>query len=184
MSLFFLCICMGITLIWDDTGDQAVKLREKQLVGTLLDMLELDKLGMSVRTPLLHLLPTLKPEDADLLNHEQRIELNRVLTSRDVPLIVVSLNALERVGDRQALTSVQRLATGFGEAARNKQVRDAAQHCLPLLQERVAQHEASCTLLRPTQPESVSEQILLRAAQSSAPTAARELLRADLSRED
>jgi len=64
----------------------------------LFDTLDLGKAGMSVRTPHFHLLPCLRPEDAVRVNRGQCTQVNRVLTSRGIPLAVVSLNTMERVG--------------------------------------------------------------------------------------
>lgn len=178
MIYFLVCVAMGMTLLWDDTGEQATQLGDKRLIGTLLDMLDLAKLGMSVHAPLVRLLPTLQAEDAVLLNEAQRGRLNQVLTGHDEPLILASLKALRQVGDKQALTYVLRLAEGKGEGSKNGQVRAAAQQCLTLLQERVEQADASQTLLRPTRTANQPEQTLLRAAGYSEPTKAEQLLRA------
>ena len=181
MAYFLVCVGMAMTLLWDETGEQAAGLRDKRLVGTLLDMLELEKLGMEVRSPLLQLLPSLHSEDAGLLNEGQHARLHQVLMGRDVSLTVATLKALEQVGDTKALPFVQRLLAGGGHGTTSEQVREAAHHCWPRLQERIAQEDANRTLLRPTQAENMPDGTLLRAAHSSQCTEVQDLLRASTS---
>jgi len=167
-------------------------------VGPLIDALKLDDLKVreSARTALIELLPRLQPEDAALLNTAQRAKLCSVLSipvenplykdvaavfrpahDRAVNLRVAILQAFAQVGDERALRIVERLAGAEANTHGERRIREAAQQCLPVLQERVRQLNAPSTLLRAS-AVAESPDILLRPAMEGGATAPGELLRA------
>jgi len=130
-----------------------------------------------VEASLVRLLPLFRASDVALLNARQHDLLDQVLSSGSVGLTLAVLKALEQIGDKRELPLVERLAAGGGLAKREERVRQAAQECLPYLQQRVLGMEANQTLLRASDRLEASD-TLLRAAQNSTATSAEQLLRA------
>jgi len=82
---------------------------------------------------------------------------------RHVRLQIAILNALEVVGSEGSVMHVQN-AIRYGNTPA---VKAAAEHCLPVLEERAAAERAGKTLLRPSSADLVADQILLRPASTS-----------------
>lgn len=74
---------------------------------------------------------------------------------------------------------VQRLAESAVVTPYKKEIRQAAQECLPFLKERAAQLRASQMLLRPSGVEETGSAALLRPAAESSATDPAQLLRAN-----
>ncbi len=162
---------------------EAAELDDIRAVGPLADALAIESrhIRAVAETKLIELLPRLKASDAELLNKEQRGQLNGVLRrsvarfrwrgysnpSRREDLAVAILKAYEQVGDAKALPGVEWLASGQGLAARVPEIQEAAKACLLYLRERVEKEQARQTLLRPSSQTLDSESLLLRPAQGT-----------------
>jgi hypothetical protein len=137
--------------------------------------------GSVVNEALIHLLPRLQATDAALLNFHQRAYLYRALkqvtrriTYYDEAVILAILRALEQIGDAEALPYVEPL-THF---RKSEAIAQAAQACLPYLQQKQQQQQYSQTLLRSSVAFSQAPETLLRPAQRLTETQPQELLRA------
>jgi hypothetical protein len=172
---------------WKTTAAELAKSNDKRYIGPLIEAmatLDVNIRQGTAREAVISLLPQLKAGDAGLLNAEQRGILHRILggmpvfNRRDaISLDVAILKAYEQVGDGSALPLVERLANGE-RAGCYRQVREAAQACLPFLQMRAAQERASHELLRAADGNLTSEAVLLRPASGAIETDTQELLRA------
>ena len=144
---------------------------------------------------LIRLLPLLKASDAERITPQQRTILCQVLAQpADIPMLntygyifrrpdendirirVAILKAFEQIGDQKVLPFVEALANGSARTAGQKQIKQAAEECLPALHLRVSQMQSSQTLLRASQAADASPETLLRAAVGSE-TAPDQLLR-------
>lgn len=155
---------------------------------------------------LIRMLPRMYASDSHLLNASQRSRLNAFLNenhrlTNDIQkqLIISILKAYQQVGDETALEAVEKLADGMtvgpkgvhfeykkesksgfyqgGQVGYDREIRAAAQECLPFLRQRVKNLTASSQLLRASSEESAASGELLRAAQHHAMEPAEELLR-------
>jgi hypothetical protein len=118
----------------------------------------------SLRATLIRLLPRFQASDIPPLAENRRRELVTMLRSTDTDMVVAILQAMEQIGGDEALPSVRALAEEQWSAKRNNAVRQAAQHCLPILQARLQQQNNPQTLLRST---SAPNDTLLRAAEGT-----------------
>lgn len=152
-----------------------------RVVGPLLEIAVLQDSGANAMAALLltRLLPRLRASDATLLTDGQRAALGRTLTHHtgNPDFLLAALKALEQVGDGSALSVVESLATGKIRTAAPKRVQAAAQECLPFLQARYAQQQASETLLRASDISKTPSDTLLRPAQGVVARKDAELLR-------
>ncbi len=162
-----------------------------RFVGPLIELLVAQTAGFGsldlnmIYTALIELLPRLQASDSHYLSEEQRSALNRMLTNRlglsksqAISLRIAILKAYEQVGDTNALPVVQRLAEGAGPG-KDRSIREAAQQCLPYLQQRADQESASRQLLRAADATGTTPESLLRPATESSDTTPEQLLRAD-----
>ena len=156
-------------------------------VPRLIEMLEYTNKGLKTDAAniLLKLLPKLQNSDAALLTQEHHAILNRALTGKVAldkawrqQMQVAILNALQQVGNESSLPIVEELAAGKGKAKDNAVVQQAAGECLPFLQTRVAGQRQMQTLLRASDGNVTSADVLLRSAASRAEAHPEELLRA------
>lgn len=157
-----------------------------RIVGPLLEITEIQDGTVNTMAFLVltRLLPHLKAGDATLLTEGQHVALGRTLTrdtllhnQRSADFLVAVLAALEQVGDGRALPMVESLAAGRIVTAEPKRVQAAAQECLPYLQTRYEQQQASQTLLRASALSETPSNTLLRPAQGVGATEAVEMLR-------
>jgi hypothetical protein len=127
---------------------------DKAWLGALVDALEWPnrRIRAIARWYLVRLLPTVTAEDAALLDDAQRASLycrlHPLQASLHPPLTFAILKALEQIGDRAAVPHVARLARLIAFVAREKDIRQAARVCLPLLERRVLKQR-----LAPAAPE-------------------------------
>ncbi len=162
-----------------------LRVQDKRIIPLLMDIPA--KRVATSRTILItlnSLLPTLQAGDAYLLTAEHRNQFNIELgwISRTplrkksdtifVDYFVAVLAALQQVGDYTSLPYVERLA----QKAANPRIREAAQECLPFLQERVTSQGQ--TLLHPASRPEDAVDILVRPATVGENTDAGQLLRA------
>ena len=123
---------------------------DPKAIGVLaLGMLTGDRgLKAASRNALLKLLPKAKASDAAFYDEEQMRALSTLLETvshrQDTPFLLALLKAFEQIGDAKALDGVHNLTL-----SKNSQVREAAEACLPALQQRVAIQKQNNSLLRP-----------------------------------
>src|SRR5579871_5772358 len=87
----------------------------------------------------------------------------RLLGHPDDDLVLAVLDALSKVGDGRAVTSVERVAAH----GRTAPLREAAQRVLPILQERRQRERDAARLLRAADAPHMPDDVLLRPAQST-----------------
>lgn len=169
-------------------AERLARFDDLRIVGPLAEMLEAPDMRArpDVVSALTGLLPRLQASDAALLDTEQRACLCRILTSSEralTDLKIAILRAFEQVGDSRALPLVERMAEGTGRTERQRRLREAAQHCLPFLQERAAQEPFRQTLLRASLAAGVAADVLLRPAAPGVESSSQHLLRASVQEE-
>ena len=155
-------------------------LDDKRLIGPLLQAQHYHEVRSSVQTALVHLLPQLQHSDTLALNEIQRTLLYQSLLNSENPeYVIAALKALEQVGDGRALPYAQKLASPADKRRKqNAAVTQAAQECLGLLQQRIAQQQISQSLLRPSDRTASAPDTLLRPASITQDTEPAQLLRA------
>jgi HEAT repeat protein len=118
----------------------------------------------AARDALLLLLPhvaTLPRDQVRALGANAIPELASLLFDHDEPLVRQALNALAAIGDRQAISAVERLM----QIGQRPYLHQEAQRLLAILRERAAQEEQRTILLRGSRPPSLASGAdLLRAA--------------------
>ena len=141
------------------------------------------------RRTLTHLLPTLTPSDASLLNQKQRRILYRSLTEWTPPMrnfhealrlqndyTVAVLNALQQLGYEDAIATVTELSRSSDDRIRN-----AANACLPSLHTNQENDRNRQILLRPAMPaplDNAPDTLLRASAPTESVTPPDQLLRA------
>lgn len=159
------------------------KYDDLRAVGPMADALDIEDgdIRAVCREALTRLLPRLQASDAALLSPEQRANLNLTLKKadlkRDTELILAILQAWQQVGDEKAVPYVEWLAQLKSDHEAGERVRQAAQACLPYLQERVEKGRLAGTLLRPAESPNSSPETLLRPAPGAAPADPKLLVR-------
>lgn len=167
-------------------------LQQPERMDTLPLLLEL---GYEFReTPVQHslqemtlsMLAHLRPEHVATWTKPQKATLLLPLkpTRRNRPLALATLNALEQVGDAEAIPAVEKLTQEkvrvglFIFTNIDEQVRAAAQECLPYLYINADQARQTQTLLRPAMNTAETSESLLRPAmENPQPTDPEQLLR-------
>ncbi len=139
-TAFCTLLAFNVTLRSLDRANAALKLQDYDVrwVGPLIEALAWPNRRVRdiARLKLLNLLPLLTEAQSKTLNQRRRDSLNRILEEcSDIPLMLVVLKALTKVGDATSLPFVSRLTDMSAFTPRHYQVRRAARICLPLLRE-------------------------------------------------
>jgi hypothetical protein len=159
------------------------KYDDLRAVGPLADALDIEDgdIRAVCREALTRLLPRLQASDAALLSPEQRENLNLTLKKadlkQDAELILAILQAWQQVGDEKAVPYVERLTQLKNDSEAGTRIREAAQACLPYLQERLEKARLAGMLLRPAAAPDNPAEMLLRPAPGAAPADPAHLLR-------
>lgn len=137
------------------------------VAGPLAEMLgSADRaLRQAAEAALLAVLPHLTAEDAVSVSDDQRDCLYAVLRDAErhhAALKIAILHALPSIGDSRALPWVERLADMPARDAIRRQVRQAANDCLPQLRQSTAHEASRQTLLRAQCEPSSEAGVLLR----------------------
>jgi hypothetical protein len=172
-------------------AQRLAQLQDKRLVGYLVDFCTWpdEPVRRAAKRALTRMLPGLQPADAGLLSPAQqgvlRGFLHRRYTDTETGLQVAILKAYEQIGDERSLSAVRGLANINPRTRERERVKEAANACLPFLQQRRERQHSSQTLLRPTTATSSEppRQILLRPVTDQSTANPDELLRADLGSE-
>jgi hypothetical protein len=177
--------------------------RDISHIGSLIEATKVENTSVRnlAKRGLIDLLPTLQASDAHLLTEAHRDRLLRVLAispndsgyrdltelfsrsayQREIDLRLAVLKALEQVGGAKELPAVERLSRGLpclqSASKVPKEVRDAANECLPYLHARASEQRASEQLLRASSAYATPTDVLLRPARSRADAAPEQLLR-------
>lgn len=171
---------------WTSNAQNLEDLDDVRAVGPLVEMFSgLEPRSQdAARKSLIDLLPRLQSSDTGLLDANQRRLMRRFLGGIPLrrfkehsPLAIAILQAYEKIGDREDLPIVERLARGYGWAA-DPQVRAAATACLTPLRQIVEMQRDPQTLLRASADTVAAGEILLRPAQGTSGDDAGMLLRA------
>ena len=133
------------------------------------------RLADVTRKALIQLLPTLTEDHYGRLPNDTTPELCALLFDGHTSehLILLTVEALGRVGDGRAVEPMQK----FAQLRRNSDLREIAESILPILIARREQENASSTLLRHSSAPPVAASQLLRAASASPATPPETLLR-------
>ncbi len=84
---------------------------------------------------------------------------------------------MEQVGDKRFYKDVSILAKMHATSESERQIKEAAENCLPFLEARKGVVSAHATLLRPSNQQTASSTELLRPAKAASETSTDELLR-------
>ena len=146
------------------------------LIGPLAEALDAEVAikPKALIAALRRLLPRLQASDAALLTGEQRKCLYRALRWRaeraqsfyDRGLALDILKALEQIGDKDALPHVQYVA----KWSLDKELREAANNCLPFLHQKAEEYRRGEIYLRPSSAPVTTSDILLRPASGANPS--------------
>lgn len=119
---------------------------DKKAVGPLAKTLESrdSEVRKMAEVGLTHLLPLLRPEEAHLLNQEQRAYLYHALNPNKPELSTSILQGLVRIGDNRAVPHIGKLIGQLEHSNADKHLMGIAQQAITALQ----QAAASQTLLR------------------------------------
>ncbi|HZT42828.1 MAG TPA: hypothetical protein VFA07_11740 [Chthonomonadaceae bacterium] len=155
-----------------------------RIVGPLLEARnQLPDIRKEIETALISLLPRLKSSDSALLTPIQRTSLYTAIQSSNAVFVVTVLQALEQIGNGDALPYVEKLIGGKSKTAHDVRVQEAAQTCLPFLQQCAEQEHAAATLLRASSNADPAANSLLRPDFANASIPPAQLLRASIAEE-
>lgn len=187
-------VCGGLFLLL--LSYLTVSARQKQLLSQLRSFQDVRLAGpfltalywpgmeehrTSMQIALTALLPRMRASDAHLLSRQHRLILYRTLRSGEDTFVIAILKALEQIGTAEAIPHVERLARRRVWTPRQKQIKEAADACLPMLYARTS--KSGERLLRPATTSDPLEETLLRPA-SGGKSEAETLLRPDVSRQE
>ena len=167
-----------------DVAKRLARYGSKKVIGPLIEALDWpdEAIRSLALDALTDLLPTLNASDTNVLNQKQRGILYRSLRMsyaiRHERFLSAILEALEQVGDDEAVQSVGRLADAHAWHPAQKRIRQKAADCLPSLSIRAETNRASMTLLRPSSASEMSPDTLLRPMEERPDEAPEQLLRA------
>lgn len=137
------------------------------------------------RVELINLLPRLSPEDGGLLAYGEITCLYNVLIDQagDAELVIATIRALERIGDRQAIGHLKTLTGRIGirtlPSERREEILAAAEQCISSLEALTLHDINQNTLLRGSAP-APAETPLLRPSIQNSVEETEKLLRASL----
>ena len=167
------------------------QLDDVRAVGPLAEALSLQDMTsrMAAARALARLLPKLNLGDGDLLSYGQRAALQKVLNTgapeKESELMLVLIDALTRVEDVSALTTMQTLSKRISQTTAERTVTEAAAEAVTLLTEAKHRLETPQTLLRASAESTAPAQLLRAAENRGVDIPAEQLLRAGSSvRED
>jgi hypothetical protein len=163
--------------------DTLQSVADVRAVGPLMDLLTSVYAGKrrAILDLLTRLLPQFQGHHSTLLKPSHRNQLRTTLNLGDFQqereYMIAILKALEQIGNGEDLELVERMAALSSGSWQERQVREAARACLPLLRTRVEQLRHQETLLRPACAGGAED--LLHPAISGADPDPAQLLRPD-----
>lgn len=125
------------------------------------------------------LLPQVQASDKQYVSDVEMAILLKQLDGKNFSLVIAILKALEQIGDARAIPKVERIVDAPFSPQYPTRVVEAAQECLPFLQQRAEQSRQASTLLRASEVISTPE-TLLRPAKEGASVQTEQLLRPHL----
>lgn len=152
-------------------------------LGVLIEAMECGDIATAnrARQSVIAILPNLQATDAGLLLNRHRTYLHRALRGTNSEFILAILQALEQVGDTEAIPYVKRLVPCPVWLAYSHQIEAASIQCLATLHKRKREREAAYNLLRATTTADAPADVLLRPVRAGDATNPRHLLRASMS---
>lgn len=135
----------------------------------------------TIEESLLQILSSIKASDRNKIESSAMMTLIGALSSKWPKLALAILKALEQVGDERALPKVEAMFRELKGAngQTQRQLREAAEACLPYLRQKAEIASQSRTLLRASSvSHEEDESVLLRPSHSAGSTDSSELLRA------
>jgi hypothetical protein len=142
---------------------------DKRILNVLVETIRYGDTNASraAETPLIRILPMLRPCDERILTPKSRTTLNQsLLESTYPPRVNAILSAWEQVGDHDSIPFVERLSRGEGALGGVFSIRHAAAEALPAIREAANRTAISETLLRAASADE-SPTVLLRPASSA-----------------
>ena len=145
------------------------ELDEIRAVGPLSEALKIDdkRVRRLVEDRLTALLPSLRANQADLLDSVQRSCLHAALYRKNRTLIVAILKAFEQVGDERDLPAVTGLSNGKGPGWVDSEVWQAARTCREFIESRQLSSQYRNRLLRPSCQSTRQDGLLVRPAETA-----------------
>ena len=170
---------------YQEVAQELIPEATREDVPDLLGMVLILKgeIQSQAREKLLAFLPQLTEDDASFVKEAGRIRLQFLLPKRDREMVLLSLGALEKVGNTKSLPSVRALAEGKHMGETDLEVREAAQVCLLKIEDHLERIERGGQLLRPA-PPNVEPETLLRPMSSAVQDEPKVLLRSGEKPED
>ncbi len=160
-------------------ADRLARMEDVRAIGQLAEIQAWPDARMArmARAGLIRLLPQMQAGDARLLDVRQRAFLYqrlRLSEARANPeFLLAILKALEQIGDTDAVPYVEALAHSEPPTLRERQVKQAAEECLPYLLECAQHNRDSQVLLRASAGSEPPERLLRPLRPSTAPESER-----------
>jgi hypothetical protein len=157
-----------------------------RMVGPLINALYLRSKVTRTQAAikLRQLLPKMRSEDKDLLDKEQRSQMNlylgrsvSALLPDDNELSLAILKAYSAIGDESEVPVVRRIAQGKGRSGKDAEIRHAAQAYLDGVERRQKKLREPQILLRSTEAHGNDDGSLLRPVEGAQQSASETLLR-------
>jgi len=171
-------------LLTKELSDRIVSQSDKRSLGGLLSVYNLSQFSpgrKAITRKLTEILPSVEPLDTKRLSLPHWNIIRRILRSKDVVLVMATLEGARAFGDQRLLGAVSQLSQGKYAAKNNPEIRERAKHCLSFLRTRKHGRTPDDELLRPS-PLVEPPQTLLRPLSGKPQESPETLLRADPSR--
>lgn len=172
-------------LLMNKLSDKIVLQSDKRALRGLLRVYNMSLLSparKAIIRKLIEIFPLVEPSDAKKMTYPLYWNIIRqILRSKDVALVMATLEGARTFGDQRLSGAVSQLAQGKYAAKNNPEVRERAKQCLSFLRTRKQGRTPDDELLRPS-PLVEPPQTLLRPLSSKPNESPETLLRADTSR--
>jgi hypothetical protein len=178
----FIAGFLWTSYLWRQTTKEMAASADVRDIGAFIDAMKVDY--AITRPALMRLLPEMRTSDSGLLQEHHRQMLRRIVGSRVVgrsssQFVIAILKAYEQVGDIDDIPVVEKIAAGGGYG-KYKQVRQAAEDCLPALRIVAPQHREQVTLLRASDLHNTNTVGLVRPVEANSDEDPNEMLRATI----
>ena len=181
-TLAFVSLCLtGLPM--NRLSSKIILQSDKHSLGRLLRIYHLSQFSpgrKAITRKLTEVFPTVDRSNMDDLTTYANV-ICRILRSKDVALVMATLEGARAFGDQRLVGAVSQLAQGKYAAKNNPEVRERAKQCLSFLRTRKQGRTPDDELLRPS-PLVEPSQTLLRPLSTKPNESPETLLRADPSR--
>ena len=182
-TLVLISFCLT-GLLTNKLSDKIVSQSDKRSLEILLHVYGMSQFSpgrKAITQKLTEIFPLLNPSDTKRLSLPVWNIVRRILRSKDVELVIATLEGARVFGDQRLVGAVSQLAQGKHAAKNNPEVRELAKQCLSFLRTRKQGRTPDDELLRPS-PLVEPPQTLLRPLSTKPSESPETLLRADPSR--